>query len=171
LRNRLRRGAEYRLLMARKHTIELTQHAAFGSIRQLLNRRQQKLDDLRIRLLDAHRGTLRGYRTRLDIAAAHLRARDLRVVMAGIRRELEHQNSRRNIAIARLLHTKGGALTSANGRLSALSPVAILDRGYALVFDATGKLVRDSGQVTTGDEISVRLAKGALDAEVKKSRR
>jgi exodeoxyribonuclease VII large subunit len=52
--------------------------------------------------------------------------------------------------------------------LSALSPLAILERGYALVFDASGKLLKDAAKVKAGDEISARLAKGTVSATVKK---
>jgi exodeoxyribonuclease VII large subunit len=52
------------------------------------------------------------------------------------------------------------------GQLEALSPLAILDRGYALVFDSSGALLKDAAQVKTGDEISVRLAKGTVTATV-----
>lgn len=54
--------------------------------------------------------------------------------------------------------------------LKALSPVAILERGYALVFDSTGKLIKDSAQVSAGDEISAKLAKGQVTARVEKNR-
>jgi exodeoxyribonuclease VII large subunit len=52
--------------------------------------------------------------------------------------------------------------------LSALSPLAILERGYALVFDASGTLLKDAAKMKAGDEISARLAKGTLSATVKK---
>jgi exodeoxyribonuclease VII large subunit len=52
--------------------------------------------------------------------------------------------------------------------LEALSPLAILERGYALVFDAAGQLVKDAAQVKTGEEISARLAHGEIRAVVKR---
>ena len=52
------------------------------------------------------------------------------------------------------------------GQLEALSPLAILDRGYALVFDSAGVLLKDATQVKVGDEISARLAKGTVNATV-----
>jgi exodeoxyribonuclease VII large subunit len=52
--------------------------------------------------------------------------------------------------------------------LQSLSPLAILDRGYALVFDGEGKLVKDSAAVSAGDEISARLARGQIQARVTK---
>jgi len=52
--------------------------------------------------------------------------------------------------------------------LASLSPLAILDRGYALVFDAGGQLLKDARRVKTGDEISARLAHGEIRATVTK---
>jgi exodeoxyribonuclease VII large subunit len=53
--------------------------------------------------------------------------------------------------------------------LEALSPLTILERGYALVFDSSGQLIKDAGQVRAGDEISARVARGEIRAVVKKS--
>jgi exodeoxyribonuclease VII large subunit len=50
--------------------------------------------------------------------------------------------------------------------LDALSPLGVLERGYAIAQDASGKLLRDARTVAKGDEISVRLAKGKLTARV-----
>jgi exodeoxyribonuclease VII large subunit len=53
--------------------------------------------------------------------------------------------------------------------LEMLSPVAILERGYALVFDANGNLVKEAEQVNSGEEIRARLARGEILATVKKA--
>ena len=52
--------------------------------------------------------------------------------------------------------------------LESLSPLAILERGYALVFDARGRLLKDLRGINVGDEISARLAHGELRAAVTK---
>jgi exodeoxyribonuclease VII large subunit len=44
--------------------------------------------------------------------------------------------------------------------------VAILNRGYALVFDAKGQLVKDAARLEVGDEVSARLAQGRIRARV-----
>jgi exodeoxyribonuclease VII large subunit len=51
--------------------------------------------------------------------------------------------------------------------LVALSPNNILERGYALVFDAAGNLVKDASQLHPGDEISARVARGSFTANAK----
>ena len=65
----------------------------------------------------------------------------------------------------RLLESRG-ALDRRTASLEALSPVAILNRGYALVFDAKGQLVKDAARLKAGDELSARLARGRVRARV-----
>ena len=50
--------------------------------------------------------------------------------------------------------------------LDALSPLGVLERGYAIAQDASGKLVRDAASVVEGDAVTVRLAKGKLETRV-----
>jgi len=50
--------------------------------------------------------------------------------------------------------------------LDALSPLSVLQRGYAIAEDSSGKVLRDSAGVEVGDEVGVRLAKGKLRARV-----
>ena len=50
--------------------------------------------------------------------------------------------------------------------LDALSPLGVLQRGYAIAQDASGKLLRDAAAVTPGDAVSVRLAKGRLSTRI-----
>lgn len=52
-------------------------------------------------------------------------------------------------------------------RANALSPLAVLERGYSITFNGdTGKVVRSSEEAGRGDTLRIRLAKGSLDAEV-----
>ena len=53
--------------------------------------------------------------------------------------------------------------------LETLSPLAILERGYALVFDGAGQLVKDAALVKAGDEIRARVARGEIAATVNKT--
>jgi exodeoxyribonuclease VII large subunit len=53
--------------------------------------------------------------------------------------------------------------------LDALSPLAVLHRGYAIAQDANGKLIMDAESVKAGDRVDVRLAKGKLTTKVEKS--
>jgi exodeoxyribonuclease VII large subunit len=54
-------------------------------------------------------------------------------------------------------------------QVEALSPVKILERGYALVFDANGTLIKDAAQVSAGTQVTARIARGSFTAEVKET--
>jgi exodeoxyribonuclease VII large subunit len=168
LRERLRRAVRYRLLMARQSLTERAQHGAFARMMDGLGRRQQKLDDLLYRLEKNVRQILQEHERRLERAAAAVRHYDVRRILGGIRRELDSRTSALAGAYRNFLLQREGRLATLSGRLEALSPLAILDRGYALVFDSSGNLVKDAAQVNAGDEITARLAKGEIRATVKK---
>ena len=57
-------------------------------------------------------------------------------------------------------------LDRASARLEALSPVAVLSRGYALVYAADGALLRSAASTDAGETIHVSLARGWLEAKV-----
>jgi exodeoxyribonuclease VII large subunit len=57
-------------------------------------------------------------------------------------------------------------LEQAAAQLAALSPLSILERGYSLIFDSHGTLVKDAAQLSPGDAIQARLAQSSLDARV-----
>jgi exodeoxyribonuclease VII large subunit len=58
-------------------------------------------------------------------------------------------------------------LDRAAARLDALSPLAVLSRGYALVYTSEGALLRNAAETHPGQTIRARLAEGSVTAEVK----
>jgi exodeoxyribonuclease VII large subunit len=167
LHQRLGKALRYHLLMARQQLTELAQHGAFARMADALNRRQQKRDDLKYRLERAQRQILEQHRRRWEMASAAVRHYDVRRMLAGIRQELEARVSAITNATRNLLRHRQARADQLSGQLEALSPLAILERGYALVFDSSGNLLKDAVQVENGDEISARLARGSVTATVK----
>jgi exodeoxyribonuclease VII large subunit len=170
LRLRLARAARYHLLLLRQQLTELAQHGAFGRMTDAIARRQQRVDDLVYRLATAQRALLGQRRRRLDMANAGVRHHDLRRVLAGVRRDLQAQLAALLASGRAQLLRHRSRLEQLQARLQGLSPLNILDRGYALVFDAQGQLVKDAAQVQSGQEIRARLAKGEITATVKRRR-
>ncbi len=168
LHERLSRAMRYRLLMGRQALTELAQHGAFSRMMALVRQRQQKLDDLAHRMEVAQRQRLERSRREWEMISAAIRHYDLRMVLSGMRKELDSQTTAL-IAVARnvlLQHrVRSERLQTA---LESLSPLAILDRGYALVFDANGNLLKDTKALNPGDEVSARLAHGQFQASVTK---
>ena len=167
LRQRLARAIRYRLLMGRQALTELGQHGAFARMVDVINRRQQKLDDLKNRMEKAEHLILEQHRRRVEAGAAAVRHYDVRRILSGIRKDLDARVAALAASARTLLLQRTGRLNQLAGQLEALSPLAILDRGYALVFDSSGMLLKDGDRVKAGDEISARLAKGSIIATVK----
>lgn len=169
LRERLGRAMRYRLLMARQSLTELAQHGAFARMMDALGRRQQRVDELVNRLEKAERRIIEQQRRRWEIAAAAVRHYDVSQRLAGMREQLQSRMAALTSVFRTLLLQHRSRLERAVGALEALSPLAILERGYALVFDASGKLVKDAQQVKPGQDISARVANGEITATVKKT--
>ena len=168
LHDRLSRAIRYRLLMGRQALTELSQHGAFARMMEVIRQRQQKLDDLTHRMELAERNLLEGFRRRWETVSSAVRHYDLRLVLNGMRKELDSRTTAlvsvmRNVLLQ--YRVRSERLETA---LQSLSPVAILDRGYALVFDSNGKLLKDADAVKIGDEISARVAHGQIHAAVTK---
>jgi exodeoxyribonuclease VII large subunit len=171
LRGRLGKAARYQLLRARQQLTELAQHRAFARMQDGIARRQQRVDEMVLRLVTAQGEKLGRYRRRLELAAARLRHQELRQRLAAVRRELEARIAAATAALRARLLRQRARMEQSSARLQALSPLHILERGYALVFDAAGNLVKDAAQVKAGDEIVARVSRGEIAATVKKARR
>jgi exodeoxyribonuclease VII large subunit len=131
-----------------------------------LRERAQRLDELEARLARALERRIEARKlrlARLATAVAHAspaqrlaRARErCRTAQGDLRRALLHRVERTQ----QRLQLAARALTS-------LSPLATLERGYAIVTDATGKVLIDATAVARGAAIDVRLARGGLAATV-----
>ena len=166
---RLLRAMRYRLLMARQALTEVAQHRAFSRMMSAINQRQQRLDDLSYRLERAQRSAIELHRRKWESAAAAVRHYDAQRLLAGIRSELARRVAALAAAMQRFMLQQRGRLEQLSRQIEALSPLAVLNRGYALVFDASGALLRDASRVSAGDEISARLARGTLSATVKQN--
>jgi exodeoxyribonuclease VII large subunit len=166
LYRRLERAVRYRLLMARQELNERSQQGAFARMMDGIHRKQQKLDEQGFRLERAQRQFLQRCHRRLQTASAAVRHYDARRRLAAVRQGLEAQVTNLSAAVHRRLLEIRGALDRQTASLEALSPLAILNRGYALVFDAKGQLVKDAARLDVGEELSARLARGRVRARV-----
>jgi len=164
----LRERLAYRLLDLRHRLGELARHRAFESLARLVRVRMQRTDELSYRLADAIRAQAAARRRRLQALGERLSRMD-------VKRRLESDRSRVTAGLAALQHAlrrqmdrRASRLESLRVQLGQLSPLNVLERGYALAYGPGGRLLRDAAQVNSGDEVNVRLARGRLSAEVKK---
>src|SRR5579871_3800498 len=110
LHERLGRAMRYRLLMGRQALTELAQHGAFARMMELIHQRQQRLDDLAHRMETAERQVLERSRRSWESFSAAVRHYDLRLVLAGVRRELDTKVSSMTAAARNALLQKRSRL-------------------------------------------------------------
>jgi exodeoxyribonuclease VII large subunit len=164
--HRLERAARFQLLQARQRLTRLPVSRAESRVTTLLHRLGQRLDDATLRLDAALTAQLRVRQNRIaELAAAVLR-HDPRQNLAHAREHLADMRARLDRCLERLLHSSAASLNSLDARLHSLSPLAVLDRGYALVLSAEGAVVRSTAQIAAGDRVTTRLAEGSFSSRV-----
>ena len=169
LQRRLSRAARYQLSQMKLRLTELAQHGAFARMREAIRRREQRVDDLTHRLAQAERKLIQQRLRRLDVATTRLRHLDLRLRLGYFHKQLDTFSGAMNSSMRAGLARRRARLDHLSAQLQALSPTNILERGYALVFDAEGNLVKDAAQVNEGQRITAQVAKGKIIAAVKET--
>jgi exodeoxyribonuclease VII large subunit len=98
---------------------------------------------------------------------AELRARNRRSISNALDMSRIKLNEVRSRMTQRLMHLVDAELTTIKhlrAQIRALSPAATLERGYAIVSDKSGKIVRDESQIAEGDEVLIRVNIGEFNA-------
>lgn len=139
----LERGARQRLTVDRRRLDVLAERLTRLDPRARLTTDRRRLAELEPRLLRA-----------------------LEKVSHGRRRELDRLSARLEAAIVARLGEASGELRQVVATLDAISPLAVLGRGYAIVEKADGAIVRRASDVTPGDALAVRLHEGRLGVTV-----
>jgi exodeoxyribonuclease VII large subunit len=138
--------------------------------RFLIAEKQQLVDDLSSRLeRQMERRTARR-KSALDSLRARLAARHPRVVVTRAKAEVERRAARLAALVELRLARSRSNLGEAASRLDALSPLSVLSRGYSIATRRDGRVVRSSGDVSAGDDLSIRLHDGHLEAVVRNIR-
>ena len=164
--HRLDRAVRFQLLQVRQRLTRLPISRAESRLNTLLHRHTQRLDDLSQRHEAAVSSQLRQRQSRVaELTAAVLR-HDPRQGLAQARERLAAGRTHLFHSMERNLHAADAKVSSLAARLHSLSPLAVLDRGYALVLDAQGGLIRSTTQIEPGDRLTTRLADGAFTSRV-----
>jgi exodeoxyribonuclease VII large subunit len=163
---RVQRAGRFHLVHARQRYARLSPESVLIRLRDAVNRRDLRLDELRLRLDSLTQRALRIRRQRLTFLIDRLSRQDTAARVAAIHRRLHSADQRLHHTATQIINRRQIRLNRASAGLEALSPLAVMSRGYALVYGADGNLLRSVAATTPGQTIRVRLAQGALEAEV-----
>jgi exodeoxyribonuclease VII large subunit len=163
LRSDLVGALRYRVLELRNQLSELEASRAFDAVSARIRQTAQQFDEAVYAMEFAVRQSM-GSR-RMVLGAVSLRLRD-----ADMRRAIVRRRGRRDLLANSLLSNQRALLerskerlSLAAGKLDSLSPLAVLGRGYAIAFDGQGRVIKRAADVSTGDQVRVRVNEGELD--------
>lgn len=156
----------YRLAMLARRLQEQGVERASAVLHRKIGRWQQRIDELEYRLRDRWNAAAALRRSRLENLSARLRSLDLRLRFAAARRRMEAAETALSQLILLRTARSHGRLEPLVAHLTQLSPLKILDRGYAIVTNEAGQIVKDPEEAPVGSAIGIRLAKGRIAAQV-----
>ena len=151
----------------------------------------QRLDELSIRLTRQHPGSrlreqhrqLETLQLRLQKSMSHragmlisshenlllrLNSHSPVQLLRQLRQRLDNLGTRLNQRMQERLQHSHQQLGGISRELNAISPLATLERGYAITLDENHSVVKDSSRLSVDDQITIRLAKGELGCRVEK---
>jgi exodeoxyribonuclease VII large subunit len=166
LSGELTRGMEYLILAAHADLQSLEMARVFTTfparvreMRYFVEDRTAAAGDALHSMIGRHNENLRSVTQRLSPAELSSRA-------AGISKRLSLLEYRSHCAAAELTADRHSDLDMEMARLDALSPLAVLTRGYSITQKASGEIMRDPHQTDVGDQVHIRLALGKIEARV-----
>ena len=165
-RTTLRLSREIRaVIAAARHGLERASHQ-LGHPGQVIGRERQKLDELLGRAAGHLRQTTVGGQREIAALERRLQLHHPRTELARQRAHLRDASARAETCVRHILETRQRALATAAAGLGALSPLGVLDRGYAIVRDHAGHVVMDPAETHDGDLLRIKVARGDITARV-----
>lgn len=165
----LMQAIRFQMMEKRTRVQEAAMSHGFDDVREQLRDAVTSVNEVRHKLETLMTRSAHRARRRFDGVSLRLQPMRLAARIASARTRFDVACAERDAAIAARLEDAGARLAVAAASLDALSPLAVLQRGYALAQDESGRLLRDASALLPGDKLHLRLARGALLARVEKT--
>lgn len=167
MRRRLASGLLGRVERVRNRLSIARSSFVFRRPEELVRQRRQQVDELRMRIENQVLDMTRISRRRVDHAARSLVLLSPRNRVRRARDEFRALYRRLGQSGTSAVQRSRSRLVPLIAQLDALSPLAVLSRGYALVRTVPDrKIIRDARQLEKGDHVDIRLGKGSVTAAV-----
>jgi exodeoxyribonuclease VII large subunit len=136
-----------------------------ATLHRAIGRRMQRIDELEYELRDLVRGTLDRRRKALERIRSGLTQLDVRLKFSAAHRRIESSEGKILQSIRLRVIGARGKLSFLDGHLAQLSPLKILERGYAIV-EQDGKIVKSPDDAPVDSEVKIRIARGQLRGRI-----
>lgn len=136
-----------------------------GSLQNQVHILRERIPGFRQTMVQTLRAGLQQRQQRVDESALRL-THELKNAVAAQRQRLPQLQQTMTHRLESAVTEQKQNLRRLEVQLRALSPLAVLDRGYSLTETENGAVVRDAGRLKKGDRIKTRFAKGSIRSEV-----
>jgi exodeoxyribonuclease VII large subunit len=167
LANALAIGLRLRLAAAGQRLTRASAQLSSFDLRSRANALRRRIGHQESQLQAALQRVVAQKRRRFNDVQLRFAALDLRARVGKLRGGCELRLSELRVRMDRILIARRRRVEAATLQLKERSPFQLLERGYAVAYDSSGRVLRSPDQVAVGSEISVRLARGSLDATVR----
>jgi exodeoxyribonuclease VII large subunit len=151
---------------ARLRVQEAAMSPAFDETRERLHEARGRVDEAAHRVETLMMRAAQTARRRADSVSRRLSPARLGARVSAAHARFIVLRAEQSAAMTSRLEEARARLTAAAASLDALSPLAVLKRGYAMAEDRRGKLLRDAREVKAGEPLRLRLAEGVLRCRV-----
>ena len=163
---KLLQAVRYKIAMAGRRLHQQGVDRATSILHRKVGRSLQRVDELDYALRERMRLIFETRRRQLVKQTAQLQSLDLRLRFAQARRRLETAEAKASVSIRMRLSRAHGRLNPLTAHLTQLSPLKILDRGYAIVTNQEGAIIKLPEQAPVNSALEIRVAQGRLRAVV-----
>ena len=134
----------------------------------MLKEQSQSLDNIEMRLANTVQGIISNAKQNFQLATSQIYQSSTLQRFENYEDRIKTNLRSLNFQIKNLIDKKKLMLESITTNLKAISPLAVLDRGYAIVMNENGQALKSSKDIKVGDTVTTRLGDGGFTSNVSK---
>jgi exodeoxyribonuclease VII large subunit len=132
----------------------------------ILNEQKQKLDNIELRLKQSLEKKFLHSNQSLALLSQSLTEKNPFKIIKELLKDIDLLSKNMIKSFSYLVQNKLNSLEKMNSNLHAFSPLAVLDRGYAIVQNSSGQAIKNSQEINKGEIVTTRLSSGSFESEI-----
>jgi exodeoxyribonuclease VII large subunit len=132
----------------------------------ILNEQKQKLDNIELRLKQSLEKKFLHSNQSLALLSQSLTEKNPFKIIKELLKDIDLLSKNMIKSFSYVVQNKLNSLEKMNSNLHAFSPLAVLDRGYAIVQNSSGQAIKNSQEINKGEIVTTRLSSGSFESEI-----
>lgn len=153
------------ILQINKQKLDLLE-SNLKSPQVILNEQKQKLDNIELRLKQAVEKKFLFSQQSLALLKQSIAEKNPYKIIKELLKDIDLLSKDMIKSFTYLVENKSKSLEKINSNLHAFSPLAVLDRGYAIVQNASGQAIKNSQEVQEAEFVTTRLSSGSFKSKI-----